>query len=315
MTSSGIRPLLAHIYDPARVTYPCHVQPKLNGIRALYQNGRFQSRDLIPFPANLLKHLAEPLRQTFSPEVILDGELYVHGWPLQRINAAVTPVRQQPTEDTFNVAYHIFDVVDYTKSFEERVTILKSADDKRSFQLNWFAVPTWQVPNETNANGMYSHFVGQNYEGMMYRLGDCPYTVPKQEKSTLQNWVHDKINKEGFGTLKTKSKFLSDKDNRCWLLLKRKDWQDDEFECYGVEEGEGKLHGTLGAIVYRHKDGRDLFDKFGKRPTVGSGLTDSQRHYYWQNPPIGKLIKVKYLVLSKDGIPLNPTVHPDHIIL
>jgi len=115
-----MKPLLAHIYEPRRVTYPCYLQPKLNGIRALYQGGHFQSRDQLPFPNGLLSHLAEPLLRLFGPEVILDGELYVHGWPLQRINAAVTPVRQQPTEDTLKVEYHVFDVVDFEKSFEER---------------------------------------------------------------------------------------------------------------------------------------------------------------------------------------------------
>ena len=78
-------------YEPHRVTYPCYVQPKLNGIRALYQNGNFQSRDQLPFPPGLLNHLSSPLQSAFDPSVILDGELYVHGWPLQRINAAVTP--------------------------------------------------------------------------------------------------------------------------------------------------------------------------------------------------------------------------------
>ena len=112
--------MLAQVYEPHRVTWPCYVQPKLNGIRALYQAGQFQSRDELPFPPGLLDHLAKTLLKIFGPEVILDGELYKHGWPLQRINAAVTPVRQKPTEDTLQVEYHVFDVVDYNKSFKDR---------------------------------------------------------------------------------------------------------------------------------------------------------------------------------------------------
>ena len=307
-----MKPLLAHIYEPHRVTWPCYVQPKLNGIRALYQNGHFQSRDGIPFPAGLLEHLAKPLLQTFDPSIILDGELYVHGWPLQRINAAVTPVRQTPTEDTVKVEYHVFDVVDFGKSFGER---LLSILNKRHVKLGLLSLPpdliwkqpeclkvveTLQVPSQEVADSHYAHFVSLGYEGMMYRLGDCPYTVPKQEQPDI-----DPIRYPG---LKHRRGFLSDKNNRVWHLLKRKDWQDHEFTCTAVEEGEGKYQGTLGALVCHARKGPIQHAFFN----VGSGLTDAQRDFYWRNPPIGKMIKVKYLCLSSDGIPLNPTIHPDH---
>lgn len=293
-----IKPLLAHIYEPHRVTYPCYVQPKLNGIRALWgPNDRgttsFLSRDGHVFSERVLAHLDAPLRETFGTSTMLDGELYVHGWPLQRINGAVTPVRNEPNEDSALVEYHVFDVVDYTKTFRERTRPLwePSAPTK--------LIKTMLAISEEIANLLYAEFVSLGYEGMMYRLGDCPYTVPKQERGRHitpgQFW--------------SKSKFLSDKDNRVWHLLKRKDWQDDEFVCVSVVEGEGKLAGTLGALICSggHNDLNFVFN-------VGSGLTDSQRAFYWRNPPIGKLIKIKYLVLSSDGIPLNPTVHPDHIV-
>ena len=283
-----MKPLLAHIYEPRRVTYPCYVQPKLNGIRALYQGGRFQSRDELPFPTELLKHLAEPLLQTFDPSIILDGELYVHGWPLQRINAAVTPVRQHPTEDTLKVEYHVFDVVDFGKSFHERLKLANQYSNPRL--INY--VPTWQVYSCKDANEYYSQFVSDGYEGMMYRLGDCPYTKPKQA------FYDHPLGAGSFGP--SRARFLSDKSNRVWHLLKRKDWQDDEFVCDGYAEGEGKYAGTLGALICKTKS--------GERFHVGSGLTDSDRDHYWQNVPIGRLIKVKYLVLSNAGIPLNPTI-------
>lgn len=288
-----MKPLLAHIYEPHRVTYPCYVQPKLNGIRALYQNGRFQSRDQIPFPEGLLDHLAKPLSQVFDPSIILDGELYVHGWPLQRINAAVTPVRLKPTEDTIRVQYHVFDCVNFNRAFMDRMADVL----KLLFKLDWNghqkiqAVITHSMTNEIQANKWYAGFVESNYEGMMYRLGDCPYTVPKQP-----------FQYRAFPRLK----YLSDKDNRVWHLLKRKDWQDDEFLCIGVNEGIGKLNGTLGAFQCRING--DLSERTLTSFSVGSGLTDSERKHYWENPPIGQLIKVKYLCLSSDGIPLNPTI-------
>ena len=161
-----MKPLLAHIYEPHRVTYPCYVQPKLNGIRALYQNGCFQSRDGIPFPTGLLSHLARPLLDTFDPSVILDGELYVHGWPLQRINAAVTPVRQHPTEDTVQVEYHVFDVVDFGKTFEERFFAFKTLFDKaygtKFIEPKFWPVATAVVKDEQDADRIYALQVSMN---------------------------------------------------------------------------------------------------------------------------------------------------------
>lgn len=276
-------PLLAHIYEPHRATYPCYVQPKLNGIRALYQNGRFQSREQLPFPPTLLRHLTEPLRAILGPEVILDGELYKHGWPLQRINAAVTPVRQEPTEDTLQVEYHIFDVVDFTRSFVER-----TGRNRVLTPGVVHGIQTVHCGTSALADTLYAKWVADGYEGMMYRLGDCPYTRPKDRECG------------GLHVPPTRTPFLSDKHNRCWHLLKRKDWQDDEYVCRATFEGEGKYKGMVGSLGFLTPQGKPF--------TVGSGLTDGQRIQYWDNPPIGQTFKVKYLVLSVEGIPLNPTI-------
>ena len=244
--------------------------------------------------------MAEPLKATFGSSVILDGELYVHGWPLQRINAAVTPVRQHPTEDTLKVEYHVFDVVDFGKSFSDR---LHRQDFPSLTQVH--KAHTIHCGTEAFANELYARFVSDGYEGMMYRLGPCPYTIPKQRQ-----WHNTTAHTNAFGQgtshthIRARSGFLSDKSNRVWHLLKRKDWQDDEFMCVSVVEGEGKYTGSLGALeCLVPKDGYN-----SRRFHVGSGLTDADRDHYWANPPIGRLIKVKYLCLSSDGIPLNPTI-------
>lgn len=296
-----MKPLLAHAYEPHRVTYPCFVQPKLNGIRALYQNGLFQSRDEIPFPVGLLEHLAVPLRELFDERTILDGELYVHGWPLQRINAAVTPVRKEPTEDTRIVEYHVFDFVDYEAGFGSRTLTRLPFFNTANSPVYVHAVPTAIVYDEIQANELYAQFVSDGYEGMMYRLGDCPYTVPKQ-RWTIP-WTST--------IAKPRTGFLSDQDNRCWHLLKRKSWCDDEFEIVGVTEGEGKYVGTLGAIVCKTKHAKIIGGAVAVEETtfsVGSGFSDSDRDRYWNSWPLGRKAKVKYLCLSSDGIPLNPTL-------
>lgn len=293
-----MKPLLAHIYSPTRVTYPCFMQPKLDGVRALYQNGHFQSREELPWNASVLEHLAAHLRVMFNPSCILDGELYVHGWPLQRINGAVQVARSAPSKDTASIEYHVFDTVLYTTPFAERWKFLEShtplfADTPIKL------VPTRRIHNESEGDDFYATTVAAGFEGVMYRLGDCPYTTPKQE-------LWDRRCSTGVETytpqrhLGINSRYYSDKNNRTWHLLKRKDWQDGEFECLSVEEGIGKRAGMVGAFVCATKS--------GVRFRVGSGISDAQATHYLSNPPIGSLIKVKYRVLTSDGTPFHPTV-------
>lgn len=286
-----IKPLLAHVYEPHRVTYPCYVQPKLNGVRALYQGGRFQSRDGLPFPKDLLRHLAEPLMDVFGDRHHpLDGELYVHGWSLQRILGAITPVRTEEREDTALVEYHVFDQVYYDKPFEERMLGLN--------KLNWQTskvkvVLTREVFDDDEANAFYATWVAEGFEGMMYRLGDCPYTVPKQEYGRHITP----------GQFYSKSKFLSDQDNRCWHLLKRKDFCDDEFEILDFRTTVGEKGGRGFVITCRAKTAEH------RTFEVASGLTSSQIDHYLSESPVGRLARVKYLVLSDAGIPTgNPVI-------
>lgn len=227
----------------------------------------------------------------------MDGELYHHGWPLQRINGAVTPIRQEPNEDTLQIEYHVFDVVDFNKSFSERFQTARSLIHFKNgvSPIPIKVVATGIAKDALSADLEYANFVSQGYEGMMYRIGDCPYTVPKQPSGVMQ-----------FLTGTKPIKYLSDQDNRTWSLLKRKSWQDAEFLCTGVVEGEGKYRNSLGALICYPIDREGLVT--GEKFSVSSGLTDAERATYWYTPPINRLIKVRYLCLSSSGIPLNPTV-------
>lgn len=282
-----MKPLLAHTYEPHRVSFPCYIQPKLNGVRALYQDGYFQSRDELPWNVAILQHLADELVEIIPNRQILDGELYVHGWPLQKINGAVTPVRLECREDTAFVEYHIFDTVDFTSSFADRWNSLPHGIELNRIRF----VETRRISGFVEADAFYSEKVSQGYEGIMYRLGDCPYTLPKQP------FYEHAL---GAGTFPSKARFLSDKDNRCWHLLKRKDWQDGEWPIVDYRRTIGEKGEPGFQLTLKTKDGL-LFN-------CGAGLSHSKQDYYEQNSPAGRLAKLKYLTLSKDGIPQNNTL-------
>lgn len=292
-----MKPLLAHIYEPKRVPsgIPVHIQPKLNGIRALYQAGNFQSRDELPWNPKVLKHLSDELKAMFpEPEIILDGELYVHGWPLQRINGAVQIARSEPRDDTHLVEYHIFDRVSYQLSFKDRFQLIEQRRSLMDRNSKIRMVTTWFDSTLEGVEDLYIKFVEAGFEGIMYRLGNCPYTRPKQP------WQGRRTATECL----SKSAFASDKNNRCWHLLKRKDWQDGEFLCVAVEEGEGKRAGKVGRFVCKVNPDKEL--TFG----VGSGVSDEEAALYFRAPNlvIDHFIKVKFLTYTEDGKPFNPTI-------
>lgn len=272
-----MKPLKAHPYAPRKLSTPCFVQRKYNGVRALYQRGRFYSGDEILWNEPVLAHLSRPLEALVADHsVALDGELYVHGWSLQSINRAVAVKRIAPSSDTPSITYVVFDVVAPGTPFIDRIHYAREL--LRSFGPGVSVAPTIMAHSELDCDRLYEQFVGEGYEGAIYRLGDCPYTIA------------------GNG---------STQDNRVLHMLKRKFWRDDNFRVVAVVEGSptdlgGKYVGSLGAFVLSTEDGKTF--------RAAPAFTNEERLYYFNNPPINQFAIVKYLNLSDDGIPLNPTV-------
>jgi DNA ligase-1 len=71
-------------------------------------------------------------------------------------------------------------------------------------------------------------------------------------------------------------------------LLKVKKMQTLDLEIIDFEEGEGRLAGTLGAILVRYKNGNIV--------KVGSGFSDQLRKEIWQNQTanIGMIVEIQY---------------------
>ena len=278
-------PMLSAAIGPRFDRYPCYVQPKLNGVRALYQDGVFQSRDEKIWAPNVLRHLhqeLELLKESLSG-TILDGELYRHGWNLQRINGAVATNRSEPRHDTHEICFHVFDTIVMDKPFSDRWFDLYHPIIEVGLP-HIKAVPTSLAQNEGEMLLHFHHYTSLGYEGIMLRP-DGPYEFGVTDHGTRKN-----------------SKFL-------W---KHKQWEDDEFLCVGVTQGEGKADIGIGALVCEVKPccvDPHLDDDPNNVLTfkVGTGFSDEDRIEFMRNPPIGKLIKVRYLTITNDGKPFNPS--------
>ncbi|OQS44843.1 ATP-dependent DNA ligase [Chromobacterium haemolyticum] len=70
----------------------------------------------------------------------------------------------------------------------------------------------------------------------------------------------------------------------------------------GVEEGEGKYLGSLGAFKVRLEDGRFT--------SIGSGISDEDRVAAWANPEmfIGRYVEIKFMEKTLAGNPRHPVL-------
>lgn len=76
-------------------------------------------------------------------------------------------------------------------------------------------------------------------------------------------------------------------------LIKVKKFKTCDIRCFSMEKGINKYSNTLGAILCIYK---------GFPLAVGSGFTDEQRNYYWNNPHkiIGEIVEIKYKEETKN---------------
>lgn len=216
--------MLAHPYAEHKInSFPVYVQPKLDGIRALYQGGNFHSRDCKLFSRDLLRHIEHP---DIVQNVVFDGEFYAHGASLQAINSAVAVNRKLPTEFTERIKFHVFDCYVTTNPdlpFSQRLDYLQTIHSHLHSWKGWNVVPTEKFDTIQLINNFHRNCLEQSYEGSIIRL-DSSYV-----------------------------------QTRSWSLLKRKDFIDDEFDVIGYTEGTGKHLGRMGALACRTKHGEVFY--------------------------------------------------------
>jgi len=271
--------MLAHKFNDHqhKIVYPVYIQPKLNGIRGIYNHGVFQSRDEHLWKPDVLSHIVHELLACTNPDQILDGELYVHGWSLQKINGAVAVTRNAPDKLTPIVEYHIFDILhvnDMLRPFAERAQDLFDLQQRITLHKlkKVHVVPTTRMSLQSSEFA-YNNYRKLGYEGIMYRDGSKPYG-------------HEQL--------------CGNKDNRWTYLLKRKAWVDDEFVILDFKLTVGEKGNRGFQLTCKTKEGRTF--------NVGSGLAHEEMEACEASPPIGKLARVRYEMLSDDLIPLKPTL-------
>lgn len=118
-----------------------------------------------------------------------------------------------------------------------------------------------------------------------------PLVYEGTDQSKIQELL-DKADANGWeGLMLNKDTKWKNKRNNG--ILKVKSFKHADILCTDVIEGDGKYKGTLGLIKCDYK---------GNELGVGSGFTDEQRNYFWNNKEniIGKIVQIKYKTETKN---------------
>lgn len=206
--------------------------------------------------------------------IVLDGELYKHGKSLQQISGAAR--LEKTTAGMDWLEYYIYDIMDSSKTFEERLNVLHDIELELSLGFN---------PDKT------------------WEKGELRFQMVPQEKvvgwSNIQK-LHDKYVSEGFeGVVIRDPSKVYNFGGRTNAMIKVKMYKDAEFEIVGYEEG---LRPEDMVFVCQ----TELGIKFEAKPM---GPRELKYEYLDRmDEIIGKMATVKYFYLSDEGVPLQPVL-------
>lgn len=295
------KPLLADTLDDlTKLNFPCHVTPKLDGIRALRLGGDMLSRQYKQIRNIRMRSVLKDLLPEGS-----DGEIMVEG-TFQDVTKSVMSISGSENFST-PFSFYWFDYVkdDPKKSYTERLVDMKNYISEHPEVLTHpqaKIIPLYPTIL-SNAEEVFDYekkVLAEGFEGVMVRKPDGPY---KMGRSTM---------KEG-------------------ILLKLKKFSDAEAVVVGVQElqhnNNEKVKSETGESKRsQHKEGKTAGGKLGsllveneagQKFNIGSGFTDNLRVDLWKDKDnlLGKLVKYKYFEVGSKDAPRFPTFlgfrHPD----
>jgi ATP-dependent DNA ligase len=264
-----LRPMLANKYLNCKDKYlsePFAVSPKLDGIRAIGSREGLETRNgkSIYFLETIKSRIRVLLKQY---DCILDGELYSHDLSFNELSGIVRSTKEQHHNND-EVQYWIFDIVDDTKTYKERVEIIMEM--KNTYETifpgeTYLVFLDYVLSKHDDVRRLHDEYISKGYEGLIARQLNSFYEIGARSN----------------------------------YLLKYKEFQDDEFEITGFTTGVG---GEEGAIIFICKTDSG---NFSVRPR---GSMEYRRALYDVGDTlIGKRLTVRYQELdSITGVPRFP---------
>lgn len=263
------KPMLAQRYPHVRPVLPCYAQPKLDGVRAVGTKFGLWTRKNMAITS--VPHITEALERLFAQRKDLeavDGELYLHGWPLSKISGLAR--RDVMGVDSSKLEYHIFD-----------------AEFRSS-----------QQPYETRLNMLGSMKLPETAPGMGKIIMVETEYVETQED---MDWLHERWTRQGYEGSMYRNRDLAYMHKRSYALIKRKDFQTAEYKLLDIREGNGAWRGVAKSFHYQTPAGKPFAT--GIRGTIAE-MREILQH---KKKYLDKPATVRYLYLDeRSKIPQIP---------
>lgn len=183
--SGNLRPMLAHKYDQKKIDWNhAFMQIKYDGHRCLIEikNGVARAYSRKGLPITTMDHILKYLHG-IEEDMILDGELYIHGKALQEIASLVKKKRPESSQ----VQYVVYDIVDTDLDFYDRYNRLEHLfNTKLSGALNIDLAPTRTINSHDECMDLFHEFRENGYEGGIVRISKDGYDVGKRSRQVLK---------------------------------------------------------------------------------------------------------------------------------
>lgn len=287
----------SYVSGETELEYPVYIQPKLDGIRGIGGNMECNG-DLISRKNKPLENISHILNESLIKKlsdlnIILDGEVYIHGMEWQEINSLLTKYVKGETE---KLDYYVYDIIDNDLLFSSRYEKLKKfLEENKLISSKIILVPTYQINDKEELDSKYKLFLEKGYEGAIIRRN---------------------------------SKYEQGK--RSYNLLKMKDFIDKSYELYDVVPSDSDPNRGVPIVVIdtsvsisnksiklwkRNPDGSIFISKEEGGIKYGyplcrcnTKLSNKEREEILVNKQnyIGKNSEVRFFEFYKSGIPRFP---------
>lgn len=295
----------AHLLEDKPITYPCAVEPKLDGFRITFVNGDGYTRNGNTY--DTFRPYAEILEDLVPRNVHVDAEICASNWNetsklLKRLkNIDQERIAQEVTVNIFDAFSP--DTIGVEPYIERRKAVVWLADalkirgPRRKFAATWMRI----AQNRAELDQIYDDARAEGMEGVMIKTLSGVY-VPNLKNSKSWDWRKRKPFKDITVTIKAvthgwelcrECMTIERREARAFLanvgpapVFEADDLKPEPHcpTCHGAAKGVPR-HDLLGSLV--------CVDEHGNEWGVGMGFTDVDKVAFMKDPPIGRPCDVK----------------------
>jgi len=223
------------------VIFPCFGSPKLNGVNGLYRledklNLYSRGGNLYPEIPHLDEEIKVAMELLQTKE--LNGELYIEGEPLQKIQSATSKTKPLSKK----LIFYVFEIPDNGSTYENKLKLLNSVDNSK---FQFVKIVRSKILNDHSEIEEYLHErIARGDEGIVIRnkrlvykynirSSDIfKYKLPQDGEFKIVSWRADKNNhpvfrckiSDEFGGHEFNVKIKGSDEERADILKEANDW-------------------------------------------------------------------------------------------